>query len=87
MLLPLTQMVHYERFMCFFNLAEEACLKETNPISTFKHLSSTQYSVQNLNRFSQRNNMVDAVASNIDALLWRNSCVVQANRSSWSQKS
>ena len=87
MLLPLTQRIYYERFMCLFNLAEEACLKKTNPISTFKQLSSTQYSLQNLKRFSQRNNMVDAAASNIDAFLWRNSCVFQANRSTSSKKS
>jgi hypothetical protein len=70
-------MVYLERFVYLFNFTEVACLEVTDPISTFKHLSSRQYSFQNQNQFSQGNKMLDVANSNIDGFLWRDSCVLQ----------
>ena len=61
--------------MFFFNWPEYDSLEESDHISTFKHLSSRQYSFQKLNKFSQRNKMLDAVPSKIGGLAVRDSCV------------
>jgi hypothetical protein len=61
--------------MFSFNLPEKADLEQIGPISTLKHLSCKKYSFQNLNQFSQGNNMLDAAVSNIPDFLWRDTCV------------
>jgi hypothetical protein len=62
-------MVLLERFICFFNLAEESYLEQKEPVSTLKHLNFRRCSFQKVAQFPQGNNMLDAVASNIDGFL------------------
>jgi hypothetical protein len=45
------------------------------PITTLKHLLCRKYSIQKVTQFSQRNNVLGAVASGINGFLWRDSCV------------
>jgi hypothetical protein len=61
--------------MCFFTLAEYASLRQKEPLTTLKHISCRKYSFEKLTEFPQGNNVVDAVASNIDCFLWRDTCV------------
>jgi hypothetical protein len=50
--------------------------------STLKTEICWKYSFQKLTQFSQGNNVLDAAASNIDVILWRDTCVslTQMNR-------
>jgi hypothetical protein len=61
--------------MWSLKLAEKAFLEQTQPISTLKQLICREYSFQNLNEFSEGNNMQDAAASDIRDFLWRDTCV------------
>jgi hypothetical protein len=61
--------------MSFFNSAELAYLEKTEPISTLKILRCRKYSFQKLTQFSQRNNVLNAPASNTDGFLSRDICV------------
>jgi hypothetical protein len=53
--------------MCLINSAQLAYLEQSD-ISTVRNLSCRKYFFQKLNQFSQRNNVLDAVASNIDGI-------------------
>jgi hypothetical protein len=55
--------------MCFFNLAEQAYLDHNEPISSLKTMIGKMYSFQKPIQFSKGNNVLEAVASNIDGFL------------------
>jgi hypothetical protein len=61
--------------MCFFNLAEQAYLDQTQPSCTFKNLHCRKNSFQNITQFSQENIVQDATAFNADGFLLRDICV------------
>jgi hypothetical protein len=75
--------------MCFFKSAEQAYLKQREPIPTLKNLSCKMYSFQKLTQFSQGNNVLDAPASKTDCFLSRDTCVssTHLNRSVWNKMS
>jgi hypothetical protein len=60
--------------MCFFNLDEMAYLEQNEPFSTLKTMRSRKYCFQKVALFLQRNNVLDAAASNIDFFLERCMC-------------
>jgi hypothetical protein len=57
-------------------------VEQTELISTLKQLIWMMHFFQKLTQFSQRNNVLDAAATNIDGFLWRDTCVssTQLNR-------
>jgi hypothetical protein len=57
------------RLMCFLNSGEEAELEQKEPLSSLKQQSCRKDAFKNQPRISQGNNMLEAVASNIDGLL------------------
>jgi hypothetical protein len=61
--------------MCFITSAEYAHLEQTKKTSTLKHQSCRKYFIENLNWFSQGNNVLDAAASNKVGFLCRDTCV------------
>jgi hypothetical protein len=69
MLLLLTQIVFFEWYTCFFNLAEEAYLEKNELFSTLKTTICRKYSFQKLPQMSQGNNVLDAPASYTDGFL------------------
>jgi hypothetical protein len=75
MCLLITEMVFIDRYMCSFNLPEQAYLEQTDPIFPLYPLSSRKYSFQNLTQFSQGNNVLDAPAYNLDGFLYRGTYV------------
>jgi hypothetical protein len=64
------------------NSPEQVYIKQTEPISTLKHLRCRKFSIQKLTQFSQGNNVLHAAASNPDGFLGRDTCVTstQPNR-------
>jgi hypothetical protein len=61
--------------MIFIKSAEMAYFEQTEPISTLKHLSCKKFSLQKLTQYLQRNNVLDAPASNTDGFLLKDTCV------------
>jgi hypothetical protein len=63
------------RDTCVSILPEEANFEQNAPLSTFKALICMKYTFQQLTQFSQGNNVLDAVASNIDGFPLRDTHV------------
>jgi hypothetical protein len=63
-------------------------MEYTEPISTLKTMICREYSFQQLTKFSQGNNVLDAATSNIGGFLWRGTCVssTQLSRHIWSKQ-
>jgi hypothetical protein len=69
-LMLLTQMVFFWVIYVFLQLSWISLFELTEPMSTLKKLSCSKYSLQKLTQFSERNNVLDAPASNTDSCLW-----------------
>jgi hypothetical protein len=61
--------------MCFVHSIELAFLLQNDPFSSLKILICRKYSYQKLTKFSQGNNVLNAAASDIDGVLWRDTFV------------
>jgi hypothetical protein len=72
----------------FHQLRLIGVLEQRQTISTLKNRNSRRYSFQKLTLFSQGNNVLDAVASNIHGYLWKDPCVssCQLNSPIYSQE-
>jgi hypothetical protein len=55
-------------------------LEQNEPFTTLKTMISRKYSFRKQTPVSQGNNVLDASASNIDAFLWRDTCVSSTQR-------
>jgi hypothetical protein len=75
--------------MCFFKYFEASHLEPNKTFSTFKSLIYRKYAFKKLTEISPGNNLVDALASMTDAILWRGTCVssTQLNRPIWNKES
>jgi hypothetical protein len=71
MLLLLTQMVFFQDTHMFVQLSWIACLEHNEPFSTLKTLIGKKHSFQNLSKFSQGNNVLDALAPDTNCCLLR----------------
>jgi hypothetical protein len=78
MLLHLTQMDVFERYMCLVNSPEYAYLDQNEPFPTLKVMISRKYSFQKLTQFSQENNVLDASPLNTDGVHSRGTCISSA---------
>jgi hypothetical protein len=78
----------FDRYMCFFNSAEQAYLEQSEPVSTLKNLSCRTYSIQKPTQYSQGNNGLHAPAPNRNDFLSRDTCVssIQLNRTIWKKQ-
>jgi hypothetical protein len=76
--------IHVFRHLIWIGLVEEH-----KPNCTLKHLSCRAYSFQNVNQFSQKNNMLHSAASVIDDFHWKDTCIstTQQNRPIWKKMS
>ena len=74
--------------MCFFNLAEHACLQRSESFSSWKILICMKKYFQKVTQFSQGNNVLHATASNRHGFLWVGAYVSssQLNRPIWSKQ-
>jgi hypothetical protein len=59
----------------FLLLIDETYLEQMEPVSKLKIMICRKYSFQKPMQLSQRDNVLDAPASNIDSFLQRDTCV------------
>jgi hypothetical protein len=76
------------RDTCVSPIQQLAYLQQIETFSNLKNLSCRKYSFQNLSQFSQRNNFLDAAASNVGGFLWIDTCVSSTllNKPVWSKE-
>jgi hypothetical protein len=84
-----TYVVFFEWYMGFFNSAKLAKLELRESISSFKNLSTSKFSFQNLTSFSQGNTVLDAPDSNTNVFFSIHTCVSSTllNSCIWNKES
>jgi hypothetical protein len=72
--LLLTRMVFFGEIHVFLHLSWIGLFESNRAYFLVKHLSCRKYSLQKLSQFSQRNNVLDSTASNIEGFISRYPC-------------
>jgi hypothetical protein len=76
--LLLTQIVVFQEIHVFLLINWSGLLEQREPNTTLKIPRCTKNFLWKLSLLSQRNNVLDAAASNRDGFLWRDTCVTSA---------